>query len=195
MDFLCLRSRWESALRMLQPSLPAGSLQREQAAYAVLIARGMCTLFGVSPGPCDGLLSVDWACDGVRRLHCELQDTPARIAAAQKWHADPEAEFCEQADAVLHVLEVRMDIWACFVELDDILLDALEHGLAQTEELRGLVEQAQRLLQPADDALSQVKDLLQEYARTNYLTRNWRDLLKEPYRLDMPWWLYLGEGR
>jgi hypothetical protein len=189
-DWLGVETEWRHAL--VDPALARCaegevSPDAEGAAYRAAVAWGRSCLFGVNLGGWDGVLAVPLARAAARRLCEELRQLRQRADRLPTFWDQAEDDI-EAREECLSLLERRMEAWAAFIALDEAQLDALVNSLAGRSELAGECDQAQGELAAADEALRRQKDYLSVAAGTELLA-NWRGLLVEPYRLDLPWWL------
>lgn len=162
----------------------AGSLSpaARAAALELAIALGQCRLFGAGAGEADGTLPEAMAVAAAEAL---IERLPQWIEDAttlpQRWDQAVEVEPLEAEDLCTGLLELRMDLWAAWVAIEEALFDQPVGGVLDTL--------SERLIE-LDDALqsSQVLPLLATAAETE-LFDNWRAFLAPRYREAPPWWL------
>lgn len=160
----------------------AGGATRDFAAYQLALARGRCLLYGITAeGDLMRPLAPEHAAGAAGELCRELAtwiDEAAHLGERWEGAVDPAEgdEYCAR------LLQFRMDLWAAEVALDRSLADTpgdtLEREVDRFDEAVGRF----------DLALEGQADLLSTITGTRLLD-NWRAMLAEEYREDLPWWL------
>jgi hypothetical protein len=155
---------------------PPGEAARA-ASYRLAVAVGRCRLFS-PPGVAIEPLRPRVALAAAEVLQRYLTDWTEDVRNLPRdWkQADP----VEASDLCLGPLRARMRGWAVWL------------AIAETEAVDPLmsaaIDQVQSALNRFDHELQEQVDLLSVAANTNLLD-NWRTLLVDPWRDELPWWL------
>jgi hypothetical protein len=156
------------------------------AAGELAIALGRCRLFGTDPGPDDGTLTYeltrDAAYDLLDRAEEHLSEfLDLRQRRLHRLTADLDEHLFD-------MLEARMDLWAGSVAVAEGLEAAQRDQPQGAADLEAIVQIMVEAIRKLDLTLLRSQRLLSRIAATPLL-ENWRGMLAEPYRSQLPWWL------
>jgi hypothetical protein len=181
-----------SAFTGEQPFTPEAG----RAALWLAVALGRCRLFGVALGEQDGVLPPRMALAAAEECSRQLRRRAEKaIAFAQAF--DEEAvsptrdEVEKNFDTSLEVgnfLFVCMDLWAALVAIDEAYHACVAIRDDNGAALRRAIAQTVIDSEALNRAMQENTDLFCTVGDTSLLD-NWRCLLVEPYRSQVPWWL------
>jgi hypothetical protein len=156
--------------------------------YQLAVALGRCRLFGVEPG--EGLLTTLpphlalAAAAELTRLLGGWADLADRLEEAWLAAVDP----AEADNLCGGLLAVRMNVWAADTAIDEAHQDALVKVDPRAAALGAAIDRVQQARDVFDQKLTAQMDILSTAAGT-HLLENWRALLADLYKEDLPWWL------
>jgi hypothetical protein len=125
---------------------------------------------------------------GIQQLHTVLAIilTQARALPSQFDNAEP----FEDLGHCTSLLHLRMEVWAAFVTLDDAYDRLNIQGTECRQDLNVKLDQILTAIETLDDLLQEEQYLeLLSIVTSLPLLRNWKLMLAESYRTDLPWWL------
>jgi hypothetical protein len=162
-------------LRIIAELRNVRELLDESICFALAVALGNCRLFGVRLADGDDFT---------------LSPSAAILAARQAIvlsRAEEQATERSPIDAADR-LQVRMDLWAASLVLEESLEATSAESAPDTIELDGILKALRRGVGRIDANLQRQIPLLRPAAGT-HLLENWRRLLAPAHRDTPPWWL------
>jgi len=165
------------------------SVQGQQACLWLACALGRCRLFGITPEQ-DGTLPV-WiaiaAAHALLRSITSLTEQVKELLQQHEWD-------CDNDLLPGSCLFQRMDLWACYIAIDEAYEAALADPHAVLGEFRRMVSSLAKATEALDKEMQIDSALLSPPANvfvnsSGNMVDNWRGLLAEPYKSTLPWWL------